>query len=133
MFSGRENNMAGRKKEDPIAPTAFAGMEPSRQGKAPGAIWRETECGSEWAAYVCCWVNCGNVVEERGMADRMKMDSRNASSMSMILYASRISLQRTAASLATSRESRVTRPPRGNRDQVPFGLWQNGRDQCSSA
>ena len=56
--------MAGRKEEDPIALAPFADIETTsafevREGLGSNL---ETESGSEWAAYVSCWVKGGKVV-----------------------------------------------------------------------
>src|SRR6266511_2617483 len=58
--------MAGRKEEDSIAPAVFAEIETTsafevREGPESNL---ETESRSEWAAYVGCWVNRGDVIEE---------------------------------------------------------------------
>lgn len=57
--------MLGR-KEDSTAPTTFLEIETTsgfevREGLGSDL---ETESRSEWAAYVGCWVNGGDVVEE---------------------------------------------------------------------
>jgi hypothetical protein len=66
IFAGRESNMAGGKEEDPIAPAAFAEIETTSSFEVREGLGSnlETECGSEWAAYVSCWVKGGAVVEE---------------------------------------------------------------------
>ena len=66
IFAGRENNMTGGKEEDPIAPAAFAEIETTGSFEVRKGLGSdlETECWSEWAVYVGCWVKGGDVVEE---------------------------------------------------------------------
>jgi hypothetical protein len=70
ISAGRESSMAGCKKEDPIAPAAFAEIETTSAFEVRVGLGSnlEPECGSEWAAYVGCWVNGGDV--GRGAAVR---------------------------------------------------------------
>jgi hypothetical protein len=66
IFAGRESNMAGGKEEDPIAPAAFVKIETAGSFEVRESLGSdlETECRSERDAYVGCWVNGGDVVEE---------------------------------------------------------------------
>jgi hypothetical protein len=66
IFAGRESNMAGSKEEDPIAPAAFAEIETAGSFKVREGLGSdlETECRSEWAVYVGCWVNEADMVKE---------------------------------------------------------------------
>lgn len=60
----RDNDMPGRKDEDPLAFAAFADVD------TPGALKArsgsssdlQTECGSEWTAYVCGCVHGEDVI-----------------------------------------------------------------------
>src|ERR1700734_3905107 len=58
--------MAGGKQEDLIAPAAFAEIETASSFEVREGLGSdpETKCRSEWAAYISCWVNGGDVVEE---------------------------------------------------------------------
>ena len=66
IFARRENNMAGRKEETPIAFTAFAEVETTSTFEVRVGFGSdlETESGSEWAACVGGWVDGGDVFEE---------------------------------------------------------------------
>jgi len=66
IFAERENGMAGRKEEVPIALAAFAEIETTSAFEVRVGLGSnlETESGSEWATYVGYRVNGGEVVEE---------------------------------------------------------------------
>jgi hypothetical protein len=87
IFARRENNMAGRKEEDPIAFAAFAEVETTGTFEVRVGIGSdfETECGSEWAAYVDGWIKGEDVVEESRAGgpgeDRLAERNLNASDL----------------------------------------------------
>jgi len=62
----REDNMASRKDEDSVALTTFADVEASGAFDVRGGFGSDlqTECRSKWSAYICVWVNAGDVAKE---------------------------------------------------------------------
>ena len=58
--------MASSKEEDPIAPAAFTEIETAGSFKVREGFGSnlETKYQSEWAMYIGCWVNGGDMVEE---------------------------------------------------------------------
>jgi hypothetical protein len=61
----RDNDMPGRKDEDSLAFAAFADIDTSGALKVSGSGGDlQTECGSEWTAYVGGCVYGGDVIEE---------------------------------------------------------------------
>ena len=65
-YARRENDMAGRKDEDPVAFAAFANIEASGAFEVRCIFCSnlQTECRSKSVAYVGSWVHTGDVVEE---------------------------------------------------------------------
>ena len=58
IFARRENNMAGRKKEHPIAFAAFAEVKTTGAFELRGGFgsdW-DTKCRSKWVSYISKWV-----------------------------------------------------------------------------
>ena len=80
MCAQQENDVAGCKEENPVAFAAFAHIKSGAfEVRSDFGSDPQTECGSEWAAHVG-----DRVYKVNGLADRVKTDSRNAISTSVI-------------------------------------------------
>lgn len=106
LYARRENDVAGRKDEDSLPFTAFADVDTSGTLKVRSGSGSDlqTECGSEWAAYIGGCVYGGDVFEElrTGGPGVNRLPERDLDVGDLKLL--RISLQPTAATLAFSRE-----------------------------
>jgi hypothetical protein len=134
MFARRENNMAGRKEEDPISFATSTEMETTgafnvRVGFGSDS---ETEYKSEWVAYIGGWVKEGDTAEELRASEsgEDRLAGCDLDTGDLRIRENPLAVHGRLLGVLAG-ESRASCPPKGKGDRLPFQPQRSEQGQCS--